>query len=133
MSDEKHYQVIVLGAGVAGIGAAMRLEKENIKDYIVLEKSDAVGGVWRENTYPGCACDVPSLFYSYSFMPNPNWKRFYGKQPEVRSMPSIASPRKHHHPHQIISFSLSIFLSLIVGPLCFFVFLLFRDRLKKTC
>ena len=78
-----HHETIVLGAGVAGIGAAVQLRNAGLQ-FVVLEKTTAVGGVWRENTYPGCACDVPSMFYSYSFAPSSKWKRFYGKQPEIR-------------------------------------------------
>lgn len=78
-----HHEVIVLGAGVGGIGAACQLQKAGV-DYVVLEKANRVGGVWRENIYPGCACDVPSVFYCYSFAPNPSWSRFYGRQEEIR-------------------------------------------------
>lgn len=79
----RHHDVIVLGAGFAGIGAAIMLRKAGI-DFVVLEKALSVGGVWRENTYPDCACDVPSPFYSYSFAPNPSWSHLFAKQPEIR-------------------------------------------------
>ena len=82
-SGARHHDIIVLGAGFAGIGAAIKL-REAGADFIVLEKADSVGGVWRENTYPDCACDVPSAFYSYSFAPNPNWSHLFAKQPEIR-------------------------------------------------
>ena len=83
-SANDYHEVIVIGAGMAGIGAAEQLQASGIRDFVVLEKGPTVGGVWRENTYPGCACDVPSVFYSYSFAPNPNWRRFYGEQKEIR-------------------------------------------------
>ena len=68
----------------AGIGAAAQLLSAGVIDICVIEKQNQLGGVWRENTYPGCACDVPSAFYSYSFAPNAHWKRFYGQQEEIR-------------------------------------------------
>jgi len=78
------HEVIIVGAGFAGIGAAIQLRQEGV-DSVLLEKAQEVGGVWRENTYPDCACDVPSAFYSYSFAPNPNWKRVFAKQEEIKA------------------------------------------------
>jgi len=80
---DKPYEVIVVGAGFAGIGAAIKLRESGI-NFIVLEKAHEIGGVWRDNTYPDCACDVPSSFYSYSFAPNPNWNRMFAKQEEIK-------------------------------------------------
>ena len=79
----RHHEVIILGAGFAGIGAAIMLRKADI-DFVVLEKALSVGGVWRENTYPDCACDVPSAFYCYSCAPNPAWSHLFAKQPEIK-------------------------------------------------
>jgi len=79
----RHHEVIILGAGFAGIGAAIMLRKAGI-DFAVLEKALSVGGVWRENTYPDCACDVPSAFYCFSFAPNPAWSHLFAKQPEIK-------------------------------------------------
>ena len=76
--------VIVIGAGISGIGAAITLRKAGIEDLVVLEKGDQVGGTWRDNTYPGCACDVPSALYSFSFAPNPNWTRAFAGQAEIQ-------------------------------------------------
>ncbi|HWG22484.1 NAD(P)/FAD-dependent oxidoreductase [Actinospica sp.] len=76
-------QVVVVGAGFSGIGAAIRLRQEGLGDVLVLEKAGQLGGVWRENTYPGCACDVPSSLYSYSFAPNPRWSRVFAGQREI--------------------------------------------------
>lgn len=83
VASARHHEVIILGAGFAGIGAAIMLRKAGI-DFVVLEKALAVGGVWRENTYPECACDVPSAFYCYSFAPNPAWSHLFAKQPEIK-------------------------------------------------
>ena len=60
------------------------LRRAGIGDVVVLERADEVGGTWRDNTYPGCACDVPSALYSFSFAPNPDWGRLYAGQPEIR-------------------------------------------------
>lgn len=62
---------LIVGAGFAGIGTAIRLLQEGTDDFVILERSNRVGGTWRDNTYPGAACDIPSLLYSYSFEPNP--------------------------------------------------------------
>ena len=79
-----HHEVIVVGAGFAGIGAAIKLHQAGM-DFLVLEKASEIGGVWRENTYPDCGCDVPSPLYSYSFAPNPNWQHFFAKQHEIKN------------------------------------------------
>jgi len=83
-SGSEHVRVIVVGAGFAGIGAAIRLRQAGIA-FALLEKSGEIGGVWRDNTYPDCACDIPSAFYSYSFAPNPRWSRFFAAQTEIRA------------------------------------------------
>lgn len=74
----------MVGAGFAGIGAAIKLRQAGI-DCLVLEKSGEIGGVWRDNTYPDCGCDVPSPLYSYSFAPNPHWGRLFAKQGEIKN------------------------------------------------
>ncbi|GAB2729263.1 flavin-containing monooxygenase [Kitasatospora kifunensis] len=79
----KHVHVVVVGAGFSGIGAAVRLRQAGIRDLLVLEKAPQLGGTWRENTYPGCACDVPSTLYSYSFTPNTAWSRVFAGQQEI--------------------------------------------------
>jgi len=63
----------IVGAGMSGILAAIRLEEAGYRDVVIYEKADRLGGTWRENTYPGIACDVPSHLYSYSFAPNPEF------------------------------------------------------------
>ncbi len=77
--------VAVIGAGFAGIGMAARLQEVGINDVVLLERGDAVGGTWRDNHYPGCACDVPSHLYSFSFRQNPDWSRLYPEQHEIRA------------------------------------------------
>ncbi len=75
--------VAVIGAGFGGLAAAIELKKRGYEDIVIFEKADDVGGVWRENTYPGAACDVPSPFYSYSFEPNPRWPHRFSRQPAI--------------------------------------------------
>ena len=75
--------VLIVGAGFSGLGMAIRLKQEGFDDFAVLERADDVGGTWQANTYPGCACDVPSHLYSFSFAPNPEWSQTYSLQPEI--------------------------------------------------
>ena len=75
--------VLIIGAGFGGIATAIELTQHGYRDITVLEKADSLGGVWRENTYPGAACDVPSPLYSYSFEPNPHWSKRYSPGPEI--------------------------------------------------
>jgi cyclohexanone monooxygenase len=77
------WAVLVIGAGFGGLGMAIALARAGEHDVLLLEKGDDVGGVWRENTYPGAACDVPSHLYSFSFEPNPHWTRTYSPQAEI--------------------------------------------------
>lgn len=76
-------RIAVIGTGFGGMAAVIELKKRGFDDIVVFEKADDVGGVWRENTYPGAACDVPSPFYSYSFEPNPRWPRRFSRQPAI--------------------------------------------------
>ena len=76
--------VAIIGSGFSGIGLAIRLKQDGVDDFVVLERNEGVGGTWWANTYPGCACDVPSHLYSFSFAPNPDWTRTYSRQPEIR-------------------------------------------------
>jgi cation diffusion facilitator CzcD-associated flavoprotein CzcO len=77
--------VAIVGSGFAGLGAAVRLREAGRRDFLILEKGDTLGGTWRDNTYPGCACDVQSHLYSFSFAPNPEWTRTFARQPEIRA------------------------------------------------
>ncbi|MEU1598152.1 NAD(P)/FAD-dependent oxidoreductase [Streptomyces sp. NPDC005708] len=80
-----HVRVAVVGSGFGGLGAAVRLRREGITDFVVLERAGSVGGTWRDNSYPGCACDVPSHLYSFSFAPNPDWPRTFSGQEHIRA------------------------------------------------
>ena len=76
-------RVAIIGAGFAGLGMAIRLRQRGIDDFVVLERAASLGGVWRDNRYPGAACDVPAHLYSYSFEPNPSWTRLFAPQREI--------------------------------------------------
>ena len=83
--DGDHVRVAVVGTGFAGLAMGVALRRRGITDFMILERADDVGGTWRDNTYPGCACDVPSHLYSLSFAPNPHWTRSFSAQPEIRA------------------------------------------------
>ncbi|MBV8443294.1 MAG: NAD(P)/FAD-dependent oxidoreductase [Hyphomicrobiales bacterium] len=74
---------VIVGAGFGGIGMAIKLRQAGIFDFVMLEKSGEIGGTWRDNTYPGAACDVPSPLYSFSFEQDFDWPRFYSRQPDI--------------------------------------------------
>lgn len=76
-------RVAIVGSGFSGLGMGAALLEAGIRDFAILERAGEVGGTWRDNTYPGCACDVPSLLYSYSFAQNPSWSRSYSPAGEI--------------------------------------------------
>lgn len=78
-------RVAIIGAGFSGLGLAIALLRRGTRDFVVFEQADDVGGTWRDNTYPGAACDVPSNLYSFSFAPNPSWSRSFSPQPEIHA------------------------------------------------
>lgn len=83
MDQTTTVDVLVVGAGFSGLGAAIRLTEDGVDDLIVVERGSDVGGTWRDNSYPGAACDVPSHLYSYSFALNPGWSRAFSPQGEI--------------------------------------------------
>ncbi|MGB0212418.1 flavin-containing monooxygenase [Algiphilus sp.] len=78
-------RIAVIGAGMSGIGAVIKLEKAGYTDVTVFEKTGEIGGTWRENRYPGLSCDVPSYFYQYTFAPNPDWSHRFSYGPEIQA------------------------------------------------
>lgn len=82
--DQHAVEVLILGAGVSGIAAAIGLQNTGIHDLVLIERADAVGGTWHFNTYPGCAVDIPSHVYSFSYALKPDWSRVYGTRAELR-------------------------------------------------
>lgn len=95
----RRVRVAIVGAGFSGLGLAIRLKQRHLDDFIVLERASAVGGTWRDNTYPGCACDVQSHLYSFSFAPNPTWSRLYSPQPEIQDYLQACVKRFELAPH----------------------------------
>lgn len=98
----RELRVAVIGAGMAGIMSAIRLRESGFTDLVVYEKADRVGGTWRENTYPGIACDVPSHLYSYSFRPNPGWSHRYSPGHEIQSYFECVAAE--HGVHSLVRF-----------------------------
>ncbi|MCE7078945.1 NAD(P)/FAD-dependent oxidoreductase [Streptomyces sp. ST2-7A] len=83
MSEREHVRVAVIGTGFGGLGAAVCLRRQGVTDFVLLERAKGIGGTWRDNTYPGCACDVPSHLYSFSFARRPDWPRGFSGQPDI--------------------------------------------------
>ena len=82
-AHKRHVHVVILGTGFSGLGMTIRLKQKGYENFVVLEQASDIGGTWRDNTYPGCACDIPSHLYSFSFALNPNWSRSYSPQREI--------------------------------------------------
>ncbi|CAF4768986.1 unnamed protein product [Rotaria sp. Silwood1] len=80
---DSEYYAIIIGTGFSGLVTAIKLHKLGIDNYILIERHGYVGGTWYANKYPGCACDVPSNLYSFSFEPNPKWSHYFSRQPEI--------------------------------------------------
>ena len=76
-------EILIIGSGFAGLGMGAQLRRHGREDFLILDRAQQVGGTWRDNTYPGAACDVPSHLYSFSFAPNPQWSGFYTPGPEL--------------------------------------------------
>lgn len=92
-------RVAIIGSGFGGLGMAARLAQAGMTTFTVFEKADRVGGTWRDNTYPGAACDVPSHLYSLSFVPNPDWTRAFPTQPEIQTYLESVPARTGLHSH----------------------------------
>ncbi|BBX71762.1 flavin-containing monooxygenase [Mycolicibacterium psychrotolerans] len=83
MAGTRIHDTLIVGAGFSGLGAAVKLRKAGVDDIVIVERSDRVGGTWRDNTYPGVACDIPTMLYSFSFAENPTWSRMYPSGGEI--------------------------------------------------
>lgn len=92
-------QILIVGTGFAGLGMAIRLKEMGINDFIIIERAKDVGGTWRDNRYPGAACDVPSHLYSFSFEPNADWSRVYPTQPELETYLQNVADKWQLRPH----------------------------------
>ena len=99
MSGKRALNVAIIGAGMSGICMAAKLQDAGIDTFTIFESADEVGGTWRDNTYPGLTCDVPSRFYSYSFRPNSEWSRLMSPGPEIQSYFSQVATERGIRPH----------------------------------
>ncbi|MFI0453441.1 flavin-containing monooxygenase [Actinomadura sp. 6N118] len=91
--------VAIVGSGFSGIGLAIRLKQAGFTDLTIFEKAEDLGGVWRDNTYPGAACDAPSHLYSYSFEPKHDWSRRFAEQPEILAYLRHCAAKYKINPH----------------------------------
>jgi cation diffusion facilitator CzcD-associated flavoprotein CzcO len=91
--------VVIVGGGLSGLAMAMQLVRSGSRDFIIVEQSDGVGGTWRDNTYPGSGCDVPSHLYSFSFSPKSDWTRRFAEQPEILTYAEQCVARFRLGPH----------------------------------
>jgi cation diffusion facilitator CzcD-associated flavoprotein CzcO len=93
------HELVIVGSGFAGLGMAIGCKRAGIEDFVVLERAAELGGTWRENHYPGCACDVPTPLYSFSFAPNPRWSHLYARSGEIRAYMEDCADRFGLRPH----------------------------------
>ncbi|RMG76266.1 MAG: NAD(P)/FAD-dependent oxidoreductase, partial [Bacteroidetes bacterium] len=93
------HSVLIVGTGFSGIALAIELKKRGVSDFILLEKADDVGGTWRENTYPGAECDIPSALYSFSFEPYPDWEYKWSHQPQILDYLRLCAKKYGLYPH----------------------------------
>ena len=91
--------IVIIGSGFAGLCMGIRLKEAGIEDFVILERGATIGGTWRDNDYPGCACDVQSHMYSYSFEPNPKWSRMFAPQQEIRAYIEHCAAKYGLMPH----------------------------------
>jgi cation diffusion facilitator CzcD-associated flavoprotein CzcO len=94
-----HHRVAIVGTGFSGLGMAIKLKEQGEHDFVLLERAGDIGGTWRDNTYPGCRCDVPSHLYSFSFAPNPDWSSTFSPQPEILDYLKDCAERHGILPH----------------------------------
>lgn len=97
--EPERFETIIVGTGFAGLGLAATLKEDARSDFVLLEKADAIGGTWRENSYPGAECDVPSALYSYSFAPNPTWDFKWAKQAQILTYINDFADSRDLRPH----------------------------------
>ncbi len=83
-AESRHHRVAIIGTGFGGLCAALKLKQAGLSDFVLLERAEEIGGTWRDNTYPGCCCDIRANLYSFSFEQNPDWSREYPPQAEIR-------------------------------------------------
>jgi len=97
--DKDGLSVLIIGSGFAGLGMGIKLKEAGLHNFTILERAGDVGGTWRDNNYPGCACDVQSHLYSFSFEQNPSWSRMFARQPEIRAYLNHCAQKYALLPH----------------------------------
>jgi len=98
-TKRKKYSCIIVGTGFSGIAMGIQLKERGIQDFVILEKAEDIGGTWRDNTYPGAECDIPSALYSYSFEPNPDWEYKWSMQAQILSYIKYVAKKHDLYPH----------------------------------
>ncbi|GAA3754154.1 flavin-containing monooxygenase [Salinactinospora qingdaonensis] len=96
---QRHVRIAIIGSGFSGLGMGVKLREAGETDFLIVERANDIGGTWRDNTYPGCACDVPSHLYSFSFAPNPDWPHTFSRQPHIRAYLEQVADRFGLRPH----------------------------------
>jgi cation diffusion facilitator CzcD-associated flavoprotein CzcO len=97
--EEINVDVLIVGGGFSGLCMAIKLREAGMNSFLLIEKSDDIGGTWYDNRYPGCACDIPSHLYSFSFEPSPDWSRMYPGQQEIHNYLKRCVERYELTPH----------------------------------
>jgi len=104
--EHPDHEVVIIGAGISGLGIAIRLMEEGVQSFVILERAAQVGGTWRDNRYPGIAVDITSFTYSYSFEQNPNWSRVFAPGSELQKYTERVAAKYGIYPH--IRFGVSV-------------------------
>jgi cation diffusion facilitator CzcD-associated flavoprotein CzcO len=99
LSPDVAVDVLIVGAGFSGLCMGIKLKQAGTESFLLIEKGDDIGGTWHENRYPGCACDIPSHLYCFSFDPNPDWNRMYAGQAEIWEYLKSCAKRYGLFPH----------------------------------
>jgi len=102
----KDFRIAIIGTGFSGLCLGIHLKKLGMKNFVIFEKAEGIGGTWRENTYPGAECDIPSALYSFSFERNPNWTHKWSEQPEILEYLEHCAKKHDLYPH--IKFGLEV-------------------------
>ena len=97
--DAGEISIVIIGTGFAGLGMGIRLRQAGIEDFVIFEQADHIGGTWRDNSYPGAACDIESHLYSFSFAPNPTWSRTFAPQAEILAYLDRCADQYALRPH----------------------------------
>ena len=109
--------IVIVGAGFGGIGMGIALKKAGYHDFVILDKARDLGGTWRDNQYPGCACDVPSPLYSYSFELNPDWSRLFAPQQEIWDyLRAIRAPNEAGYNNSTYCLKVTLKPEFLVAP-----------------